>query len=472
MKIVATVHPRRRLWYSAQAMAALDARPFDIFSPRTFTRYPAGACKDVKPANDVELAVYRADLGGPPPAPRDDRVLYIHIPFCDQICSFCRFSRIPRPGEEPMARYFDALRTELAAYFARSYVHGLTFRAIYWGGGTPSVVSVDILTPFLEWLTEQMGGEQLPPMAFEGEARTLMNPELLETLARFGCKRVSMGVQSFDEELRVAVGRRETLDDVRATVKAARVAGIDEVNIDLLTWLPGQTAEHVRADVAGAIDLGVDDVDHYICVYDPFRREDPLSRSVYGGKAPARADVDGLLEMRSAMHEGYSRAGFRQVYVDHFSSLAHLPSYHANRYGGSDGCSETLAVGVSAQGCLAGNITFNPNTLDEYHERVESHSLSVSRILPLTTKRYLERAFFYFPRNLTLEKSALVAIDPTWSEQYGPALERLMDLDIIREDQDAYHMTELGKLWYGNAVCALTMNEALARTIDQAYHAV
>jgi len=201
-----------------------------------------------------------------PPCEKEiPRLLYIHVPFCEQLCPYCSFNRVI--FEESLCReYFDALRTEIRLYGERGY----TFGGIYVGGGTPTVL-IDELENTLECAKECFSIREI---SVETNPNHLTGDNL-EVLRRVGVNRLSVGIQSFNDELLKAMGRFEKYGsgEMNAERLAQSVGYFTTLNADMIFNFPIQTADSLRKDLEILLDTGVDQVTYYpLMVSDLTRR--------------------------------------------------------------------------------------------------------------------------------------------------------------------------------------------------------
>lgn len=188
------------------------------------------------------------ELGG-----RDGISLYVHIPFCRSLCPFCCFNRYLF-REDLARRYFVDLKNELELYFER----GLKFSSIYFGGGTPTVL-MDELSAFIEYLHEKF---QIDEISLETTPLELTR-DTIGTLEQAGINRLSIGVQSFDEQVLKTMGRvNGPADEVKERLLMAE-GKFDTLNVDFVFNFPGQTVEQFAADVTAFKELGIDQATFY-----------------------------------------------------------------------------------------------------------------------------------------------------------------------------------------------------------------
>lgn len=199
---------------------------------------------------DVGPSVYTAWLAA---IPADATLsLYIHVPYCTEICRYCGCHTKATRRAEPLDAYADALLGEIdlvaAAMTARGVVH------LHWGGGTPSILGPERLARIVQKIAGHFDLSRLIEHAIELDPRQVTKP-LADALAALGVTRASLGVQEFSPHVQEAIGRIQPFETVRAAVDALRSAGVTRINVDLMYGLPGQTIADVEAtaDLAAAL---------------------------------------------------------------------------------------------------------------------------------------------------------------------------------------------------------------------------
>lgn len=195
---------------------------------------------------DVGPSVYAAWLAA---VPADAALsLYIHVPYCTEICRYCGCHTKATLRPEPLDAYVEALIGEIdlvaAATAARTVVH------LHWGGGTPSILGPERLARIVQRIAQHFDLSRIAEHAIELDPRQVTRP-LADALAALGVTRASLGVQEFSPHVQEAIGRIQPFETVRAAADALRSAGIARINVDLMYGLPGQSI----ADVQATVDL-------------------------------------------------------------------------------------------------------------------------------------------------------------------------------------------------------------------------
>jgi oxygen-independent coproporphyrinogen-3 oxidase len=227
--------------------------------------------------------------------------LYIHVPFCAQKCAYCAFYSEPASGE-PVNRYVAALIREL------ELVAGdLKPRTIFFGGGTPLLLNLRQWKQILRALERLnlLGAEEF---TVECNPATV-SPDKAKLLHSFGVNRISMGVQSLDEKLLDRLGRIHTREMVFKSFDILRRAGFDNLNLDLMFAIPGQTMAIWRGTLTEALALGSEHLSTYEVIYE---EDTPLFAQLQTGKFAVNEEL--ACAMYEELIEQVVTAGFFQQY--------------------------------------------------------------------------------------------------------------------------------------------------------------
>jgi oxygen-independent coproporphyrinogen-3 oxidase len=232
--------------------------------------------------------------------------LYIHVPFCAQKCAYCAFYSEPSSGDL-INRYVAALIRELELV-----AHDLQPRTIFFGGGTPSLLNLRQWEQILRALgrLNLLGAEEF---TVECNPATV-SPDKAKLLRDFRVNRISLGVQSLDEPLLERLGRIHTREMVFQSFDILRRAGFDNLNLDLMFAIPGQTMEVWRRTLAEALAFGSEHLSTYEVIYED---DTPLFAQLQAGEFDV--DEDLACAMYEELVERAAGAGFRQYEVANFA---------------------------------------------------------------------------------------------------------------------------------------------------------
>ena len=249
--------------------------------------------------------------------------LYIHIPFCHRICPYCAFFK-HTPGSTDMRGFVQAVAREARLRLPA----GFAPRTVYFGGGTPSMLSPTHMERLVAGLREAADFSWVEEWSFEANPATFTLAKVRQW-RELGITRVSLGVQSFEPHLLQLLGREHTPADVAESVQMLQEAGMPHINIDLMFALPGQTAQEWEHTLREAVRLGVDHISAYSLTLEegmPFHLQ-------YAGSGDDERDA-ALFELAEDI---LTAAGFRHYEISNYArtggeSLHNLACWQGRDY--------------------------------------------------------------------------------------------------------------------------------------------
>ncbi|HEX6510754.1 MAG TPA: radical SAM family heme chaperone HemW [Chloroflexota bacterium] len=266
--------------------------------------------------------------------------LYLHIPFCRTKCSYCDFNTYA--GIEPLIpRYLEGLRAEMWRYPA-----GLPLQTINFGGGTPSLLTPEQLGTVIQGARSHFAVDADAEVSIEANPGGL-DQGYFEGLRAAGVNRLSFGVQSFHTHELTMLARRHSALQAAEAVASAREAGFENLNLDFMYGLPGQSLDAWRDTLLQAFDLRPEHLSLYgLTVYDHL----PLGRQVASGRLPAQ-DEDLLAEMYELACEAVAGAGYQQYEISNWALSPGLRCRHNLAYWRNTGY---IGLGAGAHSYFAG----------------------------------------------------------------------------------------------------------------------
>lgn len=337
--------------------------------------------------NADEVPMLESALRHSPPA-KSPLGLYLHLPFCRKKCDYCYYLSYVDQKPEVVDRYLQTLMREFDLYSRQPAVTGRKVSFVYFGGGTPSTLTPAQVTRLGAALRGALQWDDVKEITFECAPRSV-TAKLLKALRDIGINRLSMGVQSFDDDLLRLNGRVHLADDVTRAFDMIRDAGFECVNLDLMVGLIGETEEKWRETVARVIQLSPESITIYQTEI-PFNTK--LCRDLESGSlpvAPVAWDVK-----RARLDEAFLRleeAGYSVVtaYAVVKDPEKHRFHYQDELWRGGD----MLGLGVASFGYFSGVHYQNEVTLQEYEAAVDRGSLPVKRARALSADDQLVREF-------------------------------------------------------------------------------
>lgn len=284
--------------------------------------------------------------------------IYVHIPFCKKRCLYCDF--FSTTLLERRKAYVDALLREIAA---RKEEAG-AIRTIYLGGGTPSTLDAEDIQRILR----AIGTEQTTEITME------LNPgdateTYLKQIRAAGINRLSIGIQSFQDELLTLIGRRHTAAQALTAVSMAQQAGFDNLSIDLMYALPTQTMEQWKADIETALRLNVQHISSYGLMYE---EGTALTRQMESGQLQA-IDEDTENAMYDYLCERLQETGFVHYEVSNFALPGYEAQHNSNYWNGTP----YVGIGAGAHSYIGVERSWNPDDLETYIRGVFQRAIEI-----------------------------------------------------------------------------------------------
>ncbi|MET0753133.1 MAG: radical SAM family heme chaperone HemW [Pyrinomonadaceae bacterium] len=380
--------------------------------------------------------------------------VYLHIPFCRSRCSYCDFATDVFKSDEVVERYVNALVKEIqnSSFKIQDFENQKPktenhIDTIYFGGGTPSLLSPRQLEKILDSIHKKFS---VPP---EIELTMEMNPATvsLETLREYkslGVNRASFGAQTFDDTELKRLGRRHTAQDVRETIGLLREAGFDNVSFDLIAGLPRQTLTDWERNLDEALALKPEHLSLYLL---EIHEGTPLAEQVRSGRQPL-PDEDLSGEMYELMLEKIGEKGYAQYEISNFS-LPEFESRHNSKYWL---CEPVHAFGVSAHSFDGTVRRANERDTRRYVSLVESGASPVVEEIRLSAKQ-LSAEFAFL--NLRLAKGLDLTLYENrfginLREEMAEDLARFDDLGLVEISDSCLKLTRKGMI-YSNEVFTL-----------------
>ena len=361
---------------------------------------------------------------------------YVHIPFCTQICYYCDFSKVFIKNQ-PVDSYLEHLLEEFQSYDIQK------LRTLYIGGGTPTALSASQLEVLLKGLTENLDLSVLEELTIEANPGDL-DADKIDVLKNSAVNRVSLGVQTFDDKMLKKIGRSHLEKDIYENIDRLKLAGFDNISIDLIYALPGQTMEQVKENVAKAIGLDIPHMSLYSLILE---NHTVFMNRMRRGKLPLPKE-----ELEAEMFEyiiaELERAGFEHYEISNFSKTG-FESRHNLMYWDN---AEYYGIGAGASGYVNGIRYKNHGPIRHYLSAVEEGNARITEE-HLSQKEKMEEEMF-----LGLRKKSGVSMarfeekfGRSFDELYGEIVRDLVQQGLMQIEGDRVRMTKRG-LFLGDTV--------------------
>ena len=361
---------------------------------------------------------------------------YVHIPFCTQICYYCDFSKVFIKNQ-PVDDYLQALIREFESYDIEQ------LRTLYIGGGTPTSITAQQLDYLLTDLTKHLDLSVLEEFTIEANPGDLTDDKI-EVLKKSAVNRVSLGVQTFNDKQLKRIGRSHNESQIYSTIDHLKTAGFDNISIDLIYALPGQTMEDVKENVAKAIALDIPHLSLYSLILE---HHTVFMNKMRRGKLNLPQE-DLEAEMFEYIIAELEANGFEHYEISNFTK-PDFESRHNLMYWDN---AEYYGVGAGASGYLNGVRYRNRGPIQHYLKAVSEGNARLSEEV-LTKDEMMEEELF-----LGLRKKSGVSIAKfeekfgvSFEERYGQIVTELCQHGLLVPDNKVVRMTKKG-LFLGDTV--------------------
>lgn len=361
---------------------------------------------------------------------------YVHIPFCTQICYYCDFSKVFIKNQ-PVDAYLEALIKEFESYQISS------LKTLYIGGGTPTAITAKQLDYLLSHLQQHLQLDQLEEFTIEANPGDLTEDKIA-VLRQSAVNRISLGVQTFNDKQLKQIGRSHTEAQIYATIASLKEAGFQNISIDLIYALPGQTIQQVKENVAKALSLDIPHLSLYSLILE---HHTVFMNKMRRGKLHLPTE-DLEAEMFEYIISEMEASGFEHYEISNFTKPG-FESRHNLMYWNND---EYFGCGAGASGYLDGIRYRNRIPIQHYLKAVADGNARLSEEV-LTKEEMMEEELF-----LGLRKKSGVSVSRfqekfglSFESRYGPVVRELQNQGLLVEDKDFIRMTKKG-LFLGDSV--------------------
>ena len=361
---------------------------------------------------------------------------YVHIPFCTQICYYCDFSKVFIKNQ-PVDAYLEHLIQE-----TRSYEIG-KLRTLYIGGGTPTALSAQQLAYLLTELPKVMDLSEVEEFTIEANPGDL-DPDKIAVLKDSQVNRVSLGVQTFDNKMLKKIGRSHQEQDIYDNIRHLKQAGFDNISIDLIYALPGQTMDQVKENVAKAIDLDIPHMSLYSLILE---NHTVFMNRMRRGKLPLpKEELEA--EMFEYIIEELEKGGFEHYEISNFSKPG-FESRHNLVYWDN---AEYYGLGAGASGYVDGIRYKNHGPIRHYLEAVKAGKARITEEHLTLEEKMEEELFLGLRKKSGVSKARFEEkFGVSFDQRYGQVVASLTEQGLLVPDDKQVRMTKRG-LFLGDTV--------------------
>ncbi len=371
------------------------------------------------------------------------RGIYIHIPFCHQICNYCDFNKVFFKNQ-PVDEYIEAVGKEIEMTVKESPESFSNIETIFLGGGTPTALSAEQITRLLSLIAKHISLSNVKEFTSEANPDELTR-EKLSALLNGGVNRLSMGVQSFDQELLKKIGRTHSNEHVYETIALAKEVGFTNISIDLMYGLPGQTMEQWEDTLNKAIALNLPHYSAYSLIVEP----KTIFYIQYAKGKLALPSEDLEAEMYDVLMTTMEKHGKSQYEISNFAAGGY-ESVHNKIYWDND---EYAGFGAGAHGYLQGIRYSNHGPIKKYIETVQSGIRPLVQTHAVTVEERLEEQMFLGLRKVEGVPHRIFEnkFNQSVHELYAKQIDKLTNEGLLQHDKIGVRLTRKGR-FVGNEV--------------------
>ena len=419
-------------------MTVVCAWRFGIKSP--LRRFQASSTLDSRQM--MNIAEIRTRLHA---IPNPSLGLYLHIPFCRVRCQFCAFYVQPQQ-EEKIHAFLEGLTTELQLYSQELGLGTIPVTTVYFGGGTPTALSVNQLAKILETIQQEFAVSSDAEISVEAHPGTV-DLKSLETLRSKGFNRLSIGAQSFDDQELTQLGGRSMSEATNMAMNSARRAGFENLSLDLMYGFPGQTRESWQGTLDATVALKSN---HLSCYAFTVEEGSHFHQKVQQGRAGS-VDEEEQARLATITTQFLHQAGYNQYEISNFCQPGFACQHNLRYWQGES----YLGMGPSAQSFVSGVRFGNIGDLDVYCRTLKQGTVPVDQWEILDCRQIQRERIVFGLRTIqgvnlqqiqSLEKS-----DPGWALAY----QGMKAQELLTESEGIVRLTTKGTLFADTVAVAL-----------------
>jgi len=362
-----------------------------------------------------------------------ESALYIHIPFCDHKCIYCDFYSIIT--SDNVNSFLNSLKKEIS-YYSKKYNHDRIFTSIFFGGGTPSLMEPQYLKEILDHLKSNYNIDNKAEITMETNPGTV-DKEKLKQFRQIGINRISIGIQSFDEDDLKFLTRIHDKQTAIQTVNNASEVGFENISLDLIFNLPNQTKEKWIKNLETALTLPIKHISTYSLILEPGTI---LNKMVLNGKVEMQDD-DYDAELYETTIDFLNSMGFEQYEVSNFSK----PGFECTHNNAYWRYKDYLGFGTSAHSFVDGKRWWNYTSLKKYISEVELNNNAVMNSESITKELMHDEYVMLSFRSSGLDLNDYKKrFSEDWINKTLPYFNILREQNLISISDDSVKLTSKG----------------------------
>lgn len=359
-----------------------------------------------------------------------DLGVYIHIPFCKQKCKYCDFLSFTKYNEE----YIQCLKQEIVDFNKKSEYQ---VKTIFMGGGTPSIIKAEDISEILKLVYENYDVDANAEITIEANPGTL-NREKLGIYKKAGINRISMGLQSVDNNMLKELGRIHTFEEFCENYKLARECGFDNINVDLMSALPGQTVKNWQHNLETIAAMAPEHISAYSLIIEegtPFFEK-------YGEREDLLPSEDEEREMYHLTKELLQKAGYNRYEISNYAKPGYECRHNISYWKRID----YIGFGLGAASLIEEVRHTNYSDMSEYIRRLKEKNIPVEDTEKLLKNSQMEEMMFLGFRMIegVSYKEFKEKFKVEMKSVYGDVIEKFLAEELLEDKEGRIKLTERG----------------------------
>jgi len=368
--------------------------------------------------------------------------LYLHLPFCTGKCLYCAYVTLPNQTKEFIDEYLNAVEKEIDLLIQFPNLQDITLNSIYIGGGTPTYLSVNQLERVLNLLRTKFNIKKDAEITIEVGPETLIGKEgetKLKILLQNGANRLSIGFQTFNDDILKLLRRRHNSKQAIDVYKLAKKVGFKNINIDLIPGLPDQNLEIWRNDLEQIGKLNPDS----ITCYPLSIKQNAIIWQMYQKERQRFPSRENVILMQIMAHEFFSMLGYNETPAGWFVKKTEkkFPTYKFTK------SEDQLALGVSAYSFINNFQYFNFRTVPQYLKALKNNNLPIWKGIKLSKEDLMRRMILFGLKTGLSKKLFQSKFGKMPKDIFVDIWKKLENLGLIEENKDTIQLTYKGKLF-------------------------
>lgn len=359
---------------------------YDLRVPR-YTSYPTAPHFSA----DVDARTYAGWLQALEPSTALS--LYVHVPFCAELCLYCGCHTTVARSYGPVASYVEYLAKEIELV-GQNLLHPMEVSHLHWGGGTPTIIAPEDMAGIMQAMTRAFRFQPDTEVAIEIDPRTVKRDQI-KALAESGFNRASLGVQDFNPKVQEVINRIQTFDETEQVVSWLREFNISGINLDLMYGLPYQSVKGVIHSVNRSLELNPDRIALFGYAHVPWMKK---HQSLLPEQALPGA-VERVAQMQAA-EEAIIAGGYVAIGIDHYAKPSdpmavqqRAGTLHRNFQGyTTDKATSLIGFGTSAIGVMPQGYIQNSSSTVAYRDAIREGNLATARGIAINDDDRIRRA--------------------------------------------------------------------------------